>query len=115
MKTPLSEAILFSTLALSCGGQPPPPAAPPPTASNADLPASTKAETKSDPTFAPCHNTFKPASNDKDVAADVDAMAKGCAEATKMKKAGDTLMGDVREKAPPVMFPVSVQAGKCYR
>jgi hypothetical protein len=116
MKTPLAEAALLSALVMSCGGQPPPPAARPPvTASNADLPPSTKAETKSDPTFAPCHSAFKPASSDKDVAADVDAMAKGCADATKMKKVGDTLAGEVREKAPPVLFPFGAQGGKCYR
>jgi hypothetical protein len=116
MKTPLCEAIVLSILAVGCGGSPPPAAAHPPvTANNADLPASTKAETKSDPTFAPCHNTFKPASNDKDVAGDVDAMAKGCADTTKMKKVGDTLAGEVRESAPPVLFAFGAQAGKCYR
>jgi len=116
MRTPFAEAILFSGLAMSCGGHPPPPAVRPPvTASNADLPSSTKAESRPDATFAPCHNTFKPASNDKDVAADVDAMAKGCADTTKMRKAGDTMTGEVHEGAPPVMFPFGVQAGKCYR
>jgi hypothetical protein len=116
MKTLLSESILLSALVVSCGGHPPPPAAPAPvTANNADLPASTKAETKSDPAYAKCHNAFKPASNDKDVAGDLDAMAKGCADTTKMKKAGDTLSGELRENATPVTFPFGVQAGKCYR
>jgi hypothetical protein len=115
MKPLLSQAILLSTLATSCGGSPPPPAAHPAAANSADLPASTKAETKSDPSYAACHNTFKPASNDKDVAADVEAMGKGCADATKMKKAGDTLSGELRENAAPVTFPFGAQAGKCYR
>lgn len=79
-----------------------------------DLPASTKAETKTDPAFASCHNTFKPATNDQDVAADVAAMAKGCADTTKMTKAGDTRTGELSDKAP-VKLPLSVVAGKCYR
>jgi hypothetical protein len=116
MKTLLSESILLSVLVASCGGQPPPPPVPAPvTANNADLPASTKAEAKSDPAYASCHNKFKPASSDKDVAADVEAMAKGCADATKMKKSGDTLSGELRESAPPATFQFGVQAGKCYR
>jgi hypothetical protein len=115
MKTLLSKALFPSMLAMSCGGSPPPPPAHPAAANNADLPASTKAETKSDPSYAPCHNAFKPASNDKDVAADVEAMAKGCADVTKMKKAGDTLSGELRENAAPVSFPFGAQAGKCYR
>jgi len=116
MKPPFAVASVLSIVAGACGGQPPPPAARPPvTASNADLPPSTKAEVKSDPTFASCHSAFKPATNDKDVAADVDAMAKGCADATKMKKAGDTLSGDTHEGAPPSLFPFGAQAGKCYR
>jgi hypothetical protein len=105
-------------MALACGGRAavPAPAAPPPlTAPNADLPASIKAETKSEPLYASCHNTFKPPSADKDVAADVDAMSRGCAETTKMKKAGDTLAGEAREGAPPALFPFAAQAGRCYR
>jgi len=114
MKTLLWKTIALSALVVSCGGSPPPPAAPPP-ANNADLAASTKAETKSDPSFASCHNSFKPASNDKDVAGDLEAMAKGCADTTKMKKAGDTLTGELHEKGSPAAFPFGVQAGKCYR
>ena len=124
MKTTLRRALfllsLGSALTASCGGHPPPPAAAPPAATppvtaNAGLPASNRAETRSDPTFVRCRAAFKPASDDADVAANVDAMAKGCADATKMKKLGSTLSGEAREKAAPVIFPIAVQAEKCYR
>jgi hypothetical protein len=123
METPLARSFfllsLGSALTASCSScgrhPPPPPAAPPVTAPNADLPASNRAETRSDPTFARCHAAFKPSSDDADVAANVDAMAKGCADATKMKKLGNTLSGEAREKAAPVMFPLAVQADRCYR
>ena len=114
------KATLLSLLACSlalplaaCGGGGAPaktPADSPP----ADRPASTKAETKTDPAFASCHNAFKPATADKDVAADFAAMAKGCADATKMTKLGDTRTGELSDKAP-VSLPLSVRAGKCYR
>ena len=42
------------------------------------------------------------------------AMAKGCADTTKMTKAGDTRTGELSDKAP-VKLPLSVVAGKCYR
>jgi hypothetical protein len=116
--TALSALAVPALLAVSaCGGGKAAPAAAPAAAplDTSSLPPSAKAETKSDPAFAPCHNTFKPASADKDVAADVAAMAKGCADATKMKKVGDTLSGKLGEKAPPVTFPLAAQAGKCYR
>jgi hypothetical protein len=71
---------------------------------------------RSDPTFARCcHAAFKPASSDGDLAANVDAMAKGCADATKMKQLGSTLSGEAREKGAPVIFPLAVQADRCYR
>src|SRR5579862_989546 len=79
------------------------------------LAPSAKIDTKSDPALAACHNTYKPTSNDQDVASDVAAMAKGCADATKMKKVGDTLKGTLSEKSAPVTFPLSAEAGKCYR
>jgi hypothetical protein len=101
-----------ATLVEACGGSGPHVQGPPPVAP--DTP-STKAETKSDPSFAPCHQSFKPSSSDQDVASDVGAMAKGCADATKMTKSGDTLSGELREKMPPMTFPLGAQAGKCYR
>ncbi len=107
---------LFVALGSACGGHAaPPPAAPTAPTPGADLPASTKAETKTDPTFASCHNAFKPATSDQDIGHDLDSMVKGCADATKMKKVGETLGGELSEKKPPVTLPLSVQAGKCYR
>lgn len=112
----LSLGCALTASCSSCSGHPPPPAtAPPVRALNADLPASNRAETRSDPTFARCRAAFKPASDDADVAASVDAMAKGCADATKMKKLGSTLEGEAREKVAPVIFPLAVQAERCYR
>jgi len=70
----LAAAVLVSSLGAGCGGGG---GAEPKTAASetppADLPASTKAETKTDPAFASCHNAYKPASSDQDVAADVAA------------------------------------------
>jgi hypothetical protein len=103
-------------LLAACGGPAAPAAAPTPAAVDpSTLAPSSKAETRSDPAFASCHNAFKPPSGDKDVASDVAGMAKGCADVTKMKKVGETLTGTLKEKAPPVSFPLSAQAGKCYR
>src|SRR5271165_4406260 len=114
-KLPFGCVSAFALLALTipagltaCGGGSKPAAAP--TAASLDpssLPASTKVETKNDPAFASCHNTFKPPSADKDVASDVATMAKGCADVTKMKKVGDTLSGQLSEKGAPVTFPLS--------
>jgi hypothetical protein len=116
MKTGLHCCATLFALIAACGGQAASAPAPRAVASDtASMPPSAKAETKTDPAYAACHNTYKPTSNDQDVAADLDAMAKGCADTTKMKKAGDTLTGDIREKAPPVSFPLSAQSGKCYR
>lgn len=103
-------------LLAACGGGPRPAAAPAPAVVDpSSLAPSGKVEAKSDPAFAACHNTFRPASNDKDVASDVSAMASGCAAATKMTKVGSTLTGQLSEKAPPATFAMPAQAGKCYR
>ncbi len=122
MKPFLPQACgLFSLVPLAwlagCGGHAPPAASPAPAAvdTSASLAPSSKVETKNDPALASCHSSFKPASNDKDVAADVAAMAKGCADVAKMKKVGDTLTGTLSEKAPPATFPLAAQGGKCYR
>jgi hypothetical protein len=110
----LTVSALLSCFATACGGgggaTPKTAAAEPPPA---DMPASTKAETKTDPAFASCHSSYKP-SHDDDVASDVAAMAKGCADSTKMKKLGDTHTGELNDKAP-VKLPLGVLAGKCYR
>jgi hypothetical protein len=115
MKTWFSLAALAvnaTSFAQGCGGHAPPVQTAPQVSS--DTP-STKAEAKTDPAWVACHSSFKPASNDQDVASDVAAMAKGCADATKMKKSGETLSGELREKMPPTTFPFGAQAGRCYR
>jgi hypothetical protein len=113
---PATVALLATGGLTACGGGSKPAAAPAPAAlDTSTLAPSAKIDTKSDPALATCHNTYKPTSNDQDVASDVAAMAKGCADATKMKKVGDTLKGTLSEKTAPVTFPLSAQAGKCYR
>jgi hypothetical protein len=109
-----ASVLVFSMNAACGGGGVADPKTPASESAPADLPASAKAETKTDPALASCHNGYKPASNDQDVAADVAAMAKGCADATKMKKVGDTHTGVLTDKAP-VKLPLTVLAGKCYR
>jgi hypothetical protein len=109
----LSSAALLPVV-VACGGGSAPPAKTAANTAPADLPASTKAETKTDPAFASCHNAYKPTSGDQDVAADVAAMAKGCEGTTKMTKLGDTKTGALDDKAP-VNLPLGVLAGKCYR
>jgi hypothetical protein len=102
---------LFSVSMLAaCGGSKPPPTTP--TVPAATQKPSTKAETRTDPALASCHNTFK--GGDKDPSADVDAMAKGCADATKMTQVGSTLTGEVTE-GKTLTFPFPARAGKCYR
>jgi len=86
---------------------PPPPPAPPP------APTSTVATTKSDPSWAACHQSFK--AKGKDVAGDVAAMAKGCAGVTKMKLVGKTLTGKQGAEDPPQSFPFDAKASHCYR
>lgn len=108
-------AASLSVAVTACGKAPAPP---PSTAVNSEAatpPASTKTETKSDPALAACHATYKPSSGDKDVGADVDALAKGCADATKMKQMGTTHSGDATDKSGWVSFPFPAAAGKCYR
>jgi hypothetical protein len=108
MNRTIPPLLLSLSLLAACGGGKPAvataPAGPPK--------PSTKAETKSDPAFATCHNTFKGA--DKDPSADVDAMAKGCAAVTKMAQLGSTLTGEVSE-GKTASFPFPAAAGKCYR
>jgi hypothetical protein len=114
----LGSCVLLALVSLAaCGGGKAAPAATPAAAplDTSSMPPSTKAETKTDPALAACHNAYKPASADKDVASDVAAMASGCADATKMKKVGATLSGKAGEKMPPVTFPLAAQGGKCYR
>jgi hypothetical protein len=83
------------------------PAPPPPN------PGSKKATKKNDASWASCHQSFK-ASN-KEVSKDVEAMAKSCAAATKMKPVGKTLTGKQGDQDPPQSFPLKAEANHCYR
>jgi hypothetical protein len=126
---------------VACGGAepPPPPPPPPPTATVSEAPVasvpppppaatetasatppspppaptSTVATTKSDPTWAGCHQSYK--AKGKDVAGDVAAMAKGCAAATKFKLVGKTLTGKQGAEDVPQSYPLDAKANHCYR
>ena len=82
-------------------------AAPPPSA-----PSSTKATTKTEPAWATCHEKFKAKGNPS---ADVAALAKGCAKASKMKLIGKTLTGKQSDAGPPQSYPLKADANHCYR
>jgi hypothetical protein len=71
------------------------------------------ATTKTDPAWAACHRSFQ--AKGKDVSADVAAMAKACAAATRMKLLGTTLTGKQADQDPPQSFPFDAKGGHCYR
>ena len=76
-----------------------------PSAAPAPAPAgSKKATKKNDATWASCHQSYK--ANNKEVAKDVEAMAKGCAKVTKMKLVGKTETGNQGDQDPPQSFPL---------
>jgi hypothetical protein len=77
------------------------------------VPTSTIAATKTDATWAGCHQSFK--AKNKDVAKDVAAMAKACEAATHMKLVGKTLTGSQADSDVPQTFPLEAQEGHCYR
>jgi hypothetical protein len=72
-------------------------------------PGSTKATSKNDSSWVACHSNFKP--KGKSQAADVAALATGCAKTTKMKKikAAASKTGDAQT------WPLKTKANKCYR
>jgi len=82
-------------------------ATPPPS-----TPSSTKATTKNEPAWATCHEKFKAKGNPS---ADVAALAKGCAKASKMKLIGKTLTGKQSDAGPPQSYPLKADANHCYR
>lgn len=132
-------AVPFGVSLVACGGSaptpvapPPPPsttveaptasAAPPPVASEAvsaaplpppPVPTSAVATAKSDPSWVQCHVSYQ--AKRKDVSADVAAMAKACAAATKMKALGKTLTGKQGAEDAPQTFPLDAKANHCYR
>ncbi len=76
-------------------------------------PGSTKVSTKTEPTWATCHQTYR--ARNKDVAKDVAEMAAACAKVTKMKLVGKTLTGKQSDQDPPQTFPFQAEANHCYR
>ncbi len=77
--------------------------------------ASTKASAKNDPSWAACHQNFKPKGKDKDVSKDVAALAKSCQKATKLKLVGKTITGKQSDSGSPQTHALKAQANHCYR
>ena len=71
------------------------------------------AKTKTDPGWVSCHATF--AAKRKEVAADVEAMAKLCAATTKMKPMGKPVSGKQADQDVAQSFPLAARSGHCYR
>jgi hypothetical protein len=93
----------------------------PPASSAAEIPAppastgSKKAQAKNDASWAPCHQSYKGTSKDKNLPADVAGMAKACATATKMHLVGKTITGEQADEGTPQTYPLKAEAGHCYR
>jgi hypothetical protein len=100
-----ASAAPTDTSAASASAATPPP--PPP------APTSTVATTKSDPTWAGCHQSYK--AKGKDVSKDVAAMADSCKGVTKMKLYGKTLTGKQADQDAPQSYPLDAKANHCYR
>lgn len=79
----------------------------------APVPTSTVATTKTDPSWAACHQSFK--ARNKDVVKDVAAMAKACEQATAMKLVGKPLTGSQADTDAPQTFPLEAKGTRCYR
>lgn len=99
---PSASAAPTDTGSASATPPPPPPA-----------PTSTVATSKSDPTWATCHQSYQ--AKKKDVSKDVAAMADGCKAITKMKPMGKILTGKQADQDAPQSFPLEAKAGHCYR
>lgn len=122
----------------ACGGGDKPPAVPPPQASTdvvasaapsasaaptasatattpPPAPTSTVATTKTDASWASCHQKYQGAGRDfMHGSKDVAAMADGCKATTKLKLVGKTLTGDLAEHGTQ-SFPLEAKASHCYR
>ncbi len=99
-----ASAAPTDTGSASAAATPPPP---PP------APTSAVATTKSDASWASCHQSYQ--AKLKDVSKDVAAMAAACKTATKMKLMGKTLTGKQADQDAPQSFPLDAKAGHCYR
>ena len=100
---PTTSAPPVDTSSASVAATPPPPPAP----------TSTVATTKSDATWAGCHQSYQ--AKLKEVSKDVAAMAAGCKTATKLKQVGKTLTGKQADQDAPQSFPLDAKANHCYR
>jgi hypothetical protein len=89
---------------------PPPSAAPVPPV---PAPSSSVATTKTDASWALCHQSYK--AKGKDVAKDLEAMVKSCAAQTKMKPAGKAWTGKQSDQEKPQAFAFDAKAHHCYR
>jgi hypothetical protein len=95
-------------------GLPPAPAAPSAAfVAPTPTPTSAVASARTNESWAPCHQSFKPTAHD--VAKDVAALAKGCEAQTKMKLVGKTLLGKQADQDTPQTFPLDAKANHCYR
>ena len=133
-------AVPLAVSLVACGGSEPAPLPPPPPPTTATVeaptasvpppatatetasatppppppaPTSSVATTKSDPSWASCHQSYK--AKGKDVSNDVAAMSRSCAAATKMKVVGKTLTGKQADQDAPQSFPFDAKANHCYR
>ena len=106
MSTPAPSASASAaptdTGSASAAATPPPPA-----------PTSAVATTKSDASWAGCHQSYQ--AKLKDVSKDVAAMAAACKTVTKMKEVGKTLTGKQADQDAPQSFPLDAKSGHCYR
>jgi hypothetical protein len=75
--------------------------------------SSTKATLKLSSAWAHCHDSFVVASPDP--RAEVARLAKGCADATKMRRVGEPFAGEQTASDKPQTFKWKAQAGHCYR
>jgi hypothetical protein len=71
------------------------------------------ATTKTDASWAACHQSFK--AKNKDVVKDVAAMGKACEQVTTMKLVGKPLTSSQADTDAPQTFPLEARGTHCYR
>jgi hypothetical protein len=101
-----SSPVASAPQAPSASGSPAPVAPPP-------VPTSTVATTKTEASWAACHQGYK--AKNKDASKDVEGMAKACATPTRMKLVGKTFTGKQADQEKPQVFPFDAKANHCYR
>ena len=75
---------------------------------------SKKAERRTNAAWTSCHQSFKPTLAD-DLSADVDKLAKACADLTKMHLVSETFKGTQSATNVPQSYKFKAQASHCYR